>query len=216
MMLPTNALMRSNRRGLWFGIAAVVLVTILVLVMISVVALWRLTEWGTQALSTVTDSVSQTRQEATRALEDAKATMATKSEPAEVLAAPQAALQRATADAAHDATRILTEAGATVGQTRDLAGRLMAEPKAAVELAVDAAGQEAARRLLETTAAASAAVAAQLDSIRPSLAAAATRDPRLWPKELPLRQVGFRESGEVAEYTYEAESRSFGVSERRW
>ncbi len=208
--------LKSNRRGILFGIVGIVAVTILALVVVSAVAVWHLTEWGTQALTSVTESVSQSRQEATRAIEDAKATVATSRErAAEVLVEPQTALQRATAAATQDAARILADARATVDQTRDRAAEVLAEPQLAIDRAVDAAGQEATRSLAATAAAASAAVTAKMDSVTRAVTTVAGRDPQLWPSALPVRQVGFREAGAVAEYTYVAESDGFQVSELR-
>ena len=211
--------LKSNRRGILFGIVGIAAVTIIALIVVSAVAVWRLTEWGTQTLTSVTDStltaIAQSRQEATRALEDAKATVATTRERAtEVLAEPQTALQRATAAATQDAKRIFADARATVDQTRHRAAEVLAQPQVAIDRAVDAVGQEASRNLAATAAASSAVVTAKMDSVTRAATAVAGRDPQLWPSALPVRQIGFRDAGSVTEYTYVAES-GFQVSELR-
>lgn len=212
--------LNRNRRGLLFGIIGIAIVTILALLLAIAVALWRMSEWGAEALGNVTDStitaVAESRQEAARVLEDAKATAAmTRDVAAQALAEPQAALQRAAQDAGQDATQILAEATSTLEQTRAQAAQVLAEPQAAVDRAVAAAGQQAARELVVASAAAGSAVSAKLESVSRAVTAVAGRDPKLWPAALPIRRVSFAESNAVAEYAYIAETDRFEVKDLR-
>ncbi len=193
------------RRTILVGFAASLVLGVLALVVIAGFALWQLTEWGSVALDKVTDStvaaVSQSREDATRVLADAKGTVAT--------------TVAAVAISKQEAARALEEAKASVATTREQAAQALGEPEAALQRAADAAIGDVSRSLAAAAAAMAPVVSEHATTAARSLGALAGRDPAPWPQGLSLKQVHFRKVGGVTEYAYVAVVPDFQLKQLR-
>ncbi len=179
-----------SRRTLLVGLIGALTLALVALVLVVVLAMGRLSDWGSAALDKVTGAtasvVAQSGEEAARVLEETKGAMA-----------------------GSEAARALQDARTSVERTREA----LADPQAAlgraVDGAIDSATQDVTRSVAVAAAAATAAAAAaapavteRIDAATGALNALAGTDPQPWPQGLALRQTQFRQDGAVAEYAY--------------
>lgn len=181
-----------GRRTMLIAIAATLAGVVLAVVIVGAIAVWRLTEWGTTALDKATDAavaaVEPLRQDAARVIEDSKGAVA--------------ATAAAVALTKEQATRELGDAKAAVGEAKARAAQAMTEPQAVLRDVTQDATQEATRALAAAAAAAAPAIDEGVDAATRVLDSSLPRDPEAWPKNLALRQVHYRRTGDVSEFSY--------------
>jgi F0F1-type ATP synthase membrane subunit b/b' len=194
---------RISRRTLLAGFIGAVTVALLAMVVVVVLAMGRLSEWGSTALDKVMGAtatvVAQSGEEATRVLEETKGAIA-----------------------GTEAARALKDARTSVERTREV----IADPQAAIERAVDGAIDSATQEVTRSVAVAAAATAAaaaaaspavtgRIDAAADALNSLAGPDPQPWPRDLALRQTQFRQDGAVAEYAYVSLAPEFDLAGMR-
>ena len=198
-------LSNPSHRTLLLALAGALGLGVLALVVAAAVALWHLTEWGSGAISKVTDAtvaaVAPFREDAARAIADAKG--------AAVTTAAAVALSR------EEAAGALEEAKASIATTRERAAQALAQPQVALQRAADDAATDLTRSLAAAALAVAPVVSQHADSAARSLNALASRDPQAWPAGLALKQTHVREVGEMTEYAYVASEPTFQLAQLR-
>jgi lysylphosphatidylglycerol synthetase-like protein (DUF2156 family) len=192
-----------SRRTLLVGLIGALTLALVALVLVVVLAMGRLSEWGSAAIDKVTGAtatvVAESGDEATRVLEETKGALA-----------------------GTEAARALQDARASVERTREA----LADPQAALDRAVDGAIDSATQDVTRSVAAAAAAttaaaaaaapaVAGRIDEATRTLNALAGTDPQPWPQGLALRQTQFRKDGAMAQYAYVSLAPEFDLAGMR-
>lgn len=194
---------RVSGRTLLVGIIGAITLALLALVVVVILVMGRLTEWGSAAIDKVTGAtatvVAQSGEEATRMLEETTGAIA-----------------------GTEAARALQDARTSVERTREALADPQAALDRAVDGAIDSATQDVTRSVAVATAAAAAAAAAaapevtgRIDAATDALNALAATDPQPWPQGLALRQTQFRQDGAVAEYAYVSLAPGFDLAGMR-
>ncbi|MCX7034705.1 MAG: hypothetical protein NT046_12210 [Arenimonas sp.] len=194
---------RVSRRTLLVGFLGAAALALIALVVVAVLAVGRLSEWGSAAIDKVSGAtatvVAQSGEEATRVLEETKGAIA-----------------------GTEAAQALQDARTSVEQARDALADPQAALDRAVDGAIDSATQDVTRSVAVAAAAATAAAAAaapavneRIDAATGALNALAATDPQPWPQGLALRQTQFRQDGAVAEYAYVALAPGFDLAGMR-
>ncbi len=193
-----------SRRPLLIGIAATLAFGVIAVVVLTAVVLWRLTEWGSETVNQLTEAatavVAPLREDAQRAVTETKATVANS---VAAVANPQEELRRAVADAS-----------SSVAQVKERAAQVLGEHEAVVRNLGEATAQDASQTVAAAAASIAPVVAGHLEAAQ-ALIPRVARDPTTWPEGLALKQIHYRQAGDVTEYSYLAAVPAFDLKTLR-
>lgn len=186
-------ILEPSRRRLYLGLAAGLALGVLAVGIVAAVILWRFTEWGADAVDHLTKTaaaiVAPVREDAQRAVEDSRATVA--------------GSVAAVTLAQETGRRAIENAANSVADATERTAQALVEPESVARHLTEAAAQDASRAIAAAVASVAPVASGAMESL-PALLPRAVRHPTAWPEHLGLQQLRHRRFGDVAEYVYVA------------